>query len=254
MDLAPIEFDAAREIDPLPEAGWSPERRAQFLALLAETGNVRLCAARCGLSAESVYKLRRRDPLFARAWNAALMLARGHAEQVLADRAIGGIEEPIYYRGELVGVRRRFDTRLLLAHIARLDQLTADHEDDPARFDELLAIVAGEAVPAVLVGGDADLPPDFDRHVEAAVRAVRRAKEAELPYERARARDEERRRIIDAAARQARDAAGDAWTAWFEQACAAVDRLDAEAPSFRARTVSTVSTAALTAAETVALE
>lgn len=126
--------------------GWSRARKVKFLHHLAQKGNVRWAAAECGMSAQGAYVLRRREPGFADAWDAALVLAREHAEQVLGARAIDGVEEPIFYRGEQVGVRRRYDTRLLLAHLARLDKIAAETRagDLAWRFDELLARIAGE--------------------------------------------------------------------------------------------------------------
>src|SRR5689334_12953216 len=112
--------------------GWTPELKARFLAILAESGNVRLAARRCGMSAQSAYVQRRRDEQFARTWAAAMRLARDHCEQVLGDRAIDGVEEPIFYGGELVGTRRRYDTRLLLAHMARLDRICDERADADA--------------------------------------------------------------------------------------------------------------------------
>lgn len=156
--------------------GWTPYLRARFLALLAEKGNVRLCAARCGRSAQSVYVQRRRDPLFAQGWDAALLLARDHAEQVLADRAIEGVEEAVFYRGEQVGTRRRFDNRLLLAHLGRLDRLaeSCEAQAGAARFDELVAVIAGEPLPE-MVEPDRDGPwprprEDFVRDAVCAAR------------------------------------------------------------------------------------
>ena len=124
---------------------FTPERKVRFLDALAAHGNVRVAAARVGLSRSGVYLARRRDAEFAAGWLAALVLARDHAEAVLAERALDGVEEPIYYRGELIAVRRRFDTRLLLAHLARLDQLctNADAVEEAARFDTVLGAVAG---------------------------------------------------------------------------------------------------------------
>lgn len=105
-----------------------------------------MAAGAVGLAHQTAYRLRRREATFAAGWDAALVLARDGAEQVLAERAIHGVEEIVFYRGEEVGRRRRFDARLLLAHLARLDA----RADDPAtlrhaeRFDELLgAIGAG---------------------------------------------------------------------------------------------------------------
>lgn len=53
--------------------GWTPARRLAFLSVLAECGNVSAATGMCGMSRESVYRLRRRDPEFARQWDAALV-------------------------------------------------------------------------------------------------------------------------------------------------------------------------------------
>ena len=138
---------------PAPANGWTPERKALFLDRMACHGNARAACRAVGLSREAAYKLRRRDPLFARAWAAALVLARENGEQVLGERAIEGVEEPIYYRGELIGTRRRYDSRLLLAHLARLDRLAGDGaaSEDAGRFDEIVACIAE---------GSQDIPPN----------------------------------------------------------------------------------------------
>lgn len=154
-----------------PRNAWTAERKVRFLHRLAEKGDVRSACAGVGLSRQSAYVLRRRDALFALGWDAALVLARRHVEEVLAVRALDGVEEAVFYHGEQVAVRRRFDARLLLAHLARLDRAAAEtaagaHAD---RFDEVLALVAGE-VPEelVLLGGEeesAGLPPERSRYV-----------------------------------------------------------------------------------------
>ena len=131
----------------IPARGWTPELKARFLDRLAAHGNARAACRSVNLSAEAAYRLRRRDALFARGWAAALVLARENSEQVLGERAIEGVEEEIYYRGELIGTRRRFDSRLLLAHLARLDRLVEDGaaNEDAGRFDELLACVVEDS-------------------------------------------------------------------------------------------------------------
>lgn len=109
-----------------PESLFTRERQVAFLHALAATGAVRSAAARAGVSHQTAYRARLSAPVFARAWNAALLAARCHAEEVLSCRAIDGVEEEVMYHGEVVATRRRFDSRLLLAHLARLDRLTAD--------------------------------------------------------------------------------------------------------------------------------
>lgn len=162
MSTLPARLAAA---PPTPRHGWTPELKARFLGRLAVHGNARAACRNVCLSAEAAYKLRRRDPLFARGWAAALLLARENGIQVLAERAIEGVEEQIYYRGELVGTRRRYDNRLLLAHLARLDRL-ADEEaagEDAGRFDEMLAAMAEGIEPL----------PDLETFVEAEGEAAR---------------------------------------------------------------------------------
>ncbi len=151
---------------PLPQAGgesavtqsaapsgghsFTPLLIARFLEHLSRSGNVRAAAVAAGVSQQTVYVRRRRDPAFAAGWEAALLHARAAAEQVLAERAIMGTTETIWYRGEAVGQRQRFDARLLLAHLARLDARAA--KASPAihrlaeEFDDmLLALGEGEA-------------------------------------------------------------------------------------------------------------
>src|SRR6187549_3736284 len=86
--------------------GWTAARKAHFLDALAGEGNVRAACARVGLSREAAYRLRRRDALFARAWAAALVLARVSVGGVLGTRALEGVEEEVWLRGEVVGTTR----------------------------------------------------------------------------------------------------------------------------------------------------
>lgn len=237
MDLSNTPATATRH------DGWTPARKAQFLESLAGDGNVRAACARVGLSREAAYRLRRRDPLFARAWAAAQLQARESVGAVLGTRAIDGIEEDVWFRGEVVGTRRRYDTRLLLAHMARLDKLAEDEQacEDLVRFDELLARVAGETIPEGLEAEGEDLP--LDREDCALMKAELASDElaGDERYE---------------AYRRGRAEGEALWDAWFAGACDTVDRLLAEpldqpfgAPSARAPwTLSNVSTSALATA------
>lgn len=104
---------------------FTPVRIARFLDHLSRHGQVRMAARVAGVSQQTAYVRRRRDPAFAAGWDAALIHAREAAEQVLAARALHGTTETIWFRGEAVGERQRFDARLLLAHLARLDARAA---------------------------------------------------------------------------------------------------------------------------------
>lgn len=231
MDLSPfISSDPAVRCD-----GWSPERKTRFLDRLAATGNVRAAAARVGMSRDSAYRLRRRDGLFARGWAAALVQARESSVELLADKATEGIEEEIWYRGEFMGTKRRFDGRLLLAHLARLDRMVDELPPvtarDVTRFDEILACIGGAQVPEHLEAEDEPLPLDRESAIALAEGeaqdAVREAWEEcraqkttrRLTAEECSAREDE---IVDARAAARREAAAQ-WDTWFQHACDEVD-------------------------------
>ena len=195
-------FDAVSPDGPLPAQGrraeegdegpdgdtydnpyhFTPARRAAFLHHLAEHGNVRKACAAIGISTQAAYLARRRDRVFRSGWAAALVVARECVAQVLATRAIEGTREAIFYRGEVIGERVRYDTRLLLAHLARLDGRAEDAlaEAHAERFDEILALVAGEDFPEEMADepaissetgryeADPLLPMERWRHVERA--------------------------------------------------------------------------------------
>lgn len=232
--------------------GWTPARRTQFLDRLAADGSVSAACARIGMSREAAYQLRRRDARFARAWSAALLLAREASAEVLGTRAIDGVEEDVWYRGEVVGTRRKYDTRLLLAHMARLDRI-AENESvraDAARFDELLALVADEPVPEGIDCDAGGLPIEREAHAQRVAEEVGRMVDADWPAEQAAREHEEEleigekeelsaeeraERAIARAWTDAHDRAGTVaeaaalalqdWDAWYGQAAGAVDVL-----------------------------
>lgn len=224
----------AAEAVPALARGWTQPLKAKFLDHLATKGNVRASCARVGLSTESAYRLRRRDPDFARGWAAALALARDASVQVLADRAIDGVEEKVFYRGELIDTRRRYDARLLLAHIARLDKLVDEQAAGPdaARFDELLARIAGEESPVLYPDEDSLLPANRTSLAEAAADQARcefaeaRAAAADGKLRRPSKADEAAYRVeCEMAALRARREAEAQWDEWLVRARDTVDAL-----------------------------
>ena len=206
--------------------GWTAGRKAAFLHMLAESGNVRVAASRVALSHQSAYLARRRDPVFAAAWAAALVLAREAAEQVLASRAIDGVEEDVWCRGERVGTRVRYDSRLLLAHLGRLDKRAEESEAGAyaERFDELVARVAGEAPGkdfAAFTGGWDEPEPllPLTRVAYADRRSVHIAEEAQARF----------RADLRAGKATRDEAPSERHSAWFEEACAEWDAWHARA-------------------------
>lgn len=127
---APPDAETAATPEPkffLPAAtrhdGWTGERVAIFCETLAETAVVaEACeAARMGIS--GAYAHRRRNPVFAAAWDAALTIARERLADTLLARSMEGNIEQIWRDGEIVGERHVIDNRLGLAILKRLDRL-----------------------------------------------------------------------------------------------------------------------------------
>ncbi len=125
-------------------AQFSREAQGAFLDALSDWGNVRSAAKAAGVSHATAYRMRRACARFRVLWDAALLVARPQVEEVLADRALNGVQEVVFYHGEEVATRTRHDARLLLAHLARLDRLCenraalAASEDFFAAVEELV--------------------------------------------------------------------------------------------------------------------
>jgi hypothetical protein len=83
--------------------GWTPARQLRFLDTLARTRSVTRAAAAAGMSRESAYRLRARDPngLFAAAWDRVLATARPRARKEAALSPSKG-----HRRGKLSGWRQ----------------------------------------------------------------------------------------------------------------------------------------------------
>ena len=102
--------------------GWTPFTRRLFLEVLAETGRVSRACEYAGMSESGAYALRARDPLFAAGWDAACVLARPRLADALYEKAIDGVTDTITKDGEVVAQRHRFDSRLSIAVLNRLDK------------------------------------------------------------------------------------------------------------------------------------
>lgn len=94
----------------------TPARKRRFIEALAATGSVSEAARQVGASRQSFYALRStyEDEIFLAAWDRALAAATDILANVAYERAIDGVEEPVFWRGEIVGTRRRYNDRLLM--------------------------------------------------------------------------------------------------------------------------------------------
>lgn len=145
--------------------GWTGERMATFLEVLADTGIVAEACRAVGMSREGVYPLRNRDPVFAAALRAAQSRARPLLSDGLVERSLNGTVEHYYRDGVLVGERRHYESWLALAVLKRLDKQA---EED--RLDQGLAARIGdgwnEALRAMREGGTGAVLPALEPEVD----------------------------------------------------------------------------------------
>jgi hypothetical protein len=95
---------------------WKPEVQRAFIEALAETGSVRAACRRVNRADHGVYLLRRHPEAaaFRAAWDAALDIGMRRIEDVAMDRALNGVEVPVYSYGKLVGTRTVHNDRLVM--------------------------------------------------------------------------------------------------------------------------------------------
>ena len=84
--------------------GWKPEVQRRFIEALAETGSVKAACARVGRADHGAYALRRHPEgeSFRAAWQAAIDIAMRRLEDAMLDRAINGVEVPVFCFGNLI--------------------------------------------------------------------------------------------------------------------------------------------------------
>jgi hypothetical protein len=104
-----------------PEDRWNKPKMAMFLRELAACHNVAAAAKSVGMSRQSAYKLRNRlkGQPFDIAWEAAFQHGYDALHQAALERALFGVEVPVYHAGEQVGTRRHFDERLTVFFLSR---------------------------------------------------------------------------------------------------------------------------------------
>ena len=85
-----------------------------FLARFQECGRVQPAADAASVCRSALYKERKRNPEFAQAWEDALAIAMGQAEDEVRRRAVEGVLQPVFQGGEHVGNIRKYSDVLLM--------------------------------------------------------------------------------------------------------------------------------------------
>jgi hypothetical protein len=101
--------------------GFGEERKRLFLAALRHGFGTLAACRLVGISNRTAYNHRRDDADFARDWALARRMAILPLELVAFERAVDGVEEPVYAYGKLSHVRVRRSDGLLVALLAAED-------------------------------------------------------------------------------------------------------------------------------------
>ena len=109
-DFTPVPRQCARH------DGWTQDRQRRFIEALADTGSVHAACKAVNMSTVGAYHLRRQPGAesFRAAWQAAIDLGVQRIEDVAMDRALNGVDVPVYSYGKLVGTRTTYNDRLLM--------------------------------------------------------------------------------------------------------------------------------------------
>lgn len=98
----------------LRAGGWNGRKMIAFLDALLETCSVSEAAASVSMSRSAAYRLRARlaGTAFDQAWELAFEQGLRQVSHAALDRAINGVLQPVFYKGEKIGERRVFNENL----------------------------------------------------------------------------------------------------------------------------------------------
>lgn len=145
--------------------GWTQARRAAFLTELAYSCNVRRAHAAAGMGESSAFALRRRDPLFAQQWQAALEAGYERLDMALLRRALEVVdghqlderEEPLERMtvAQAIDVmnKHRQSVQQGRAHARRLRHVATQEETDAVLLKRIAMVKRQRARRAATVDG-----------------------------------------------------------------------------------------------------
>lgn len=142
--------------------GFDPPKQRAFLCVLAETGSVQQACAAVGIARSTAYRLRMMPE--AQSFRVGWEEAMAQGVRLLADtalaRAIDGVEEPVFWKGEAIGTRRRYNDRLLMFLLKTRWLYAPNAAPDPMRLHEREPVHTTAGFAAAL---DRLAPPEPDR-------------------------------------------------------------------------------------------
>lgn len=93
---------------------WNDEAKERFCSFLAEGYSVRRACIEAGVGRSWAYTRREADPEFKKMWDDAYAEGADVYKDECRRRAVEGVEEPVFYQGEVCGAVRRYSDTLLI--------------------------------------------------------------------------------------------------------------------------------------------
>lgn len=124
----------------------TPEKRANFLMLLAECGNVSKSARESGLNRPALYVYRDANPEFSSAWGEAEKLGVRGLEDEARRRAYEGTLRPVFHRGIECGKICEYSDTLLIFLLKAHDPKYADKQQIALKGDIINRAVQADPV------------------------------------------------------------------------------------------------------------
>lgn len=109
----------------------TPEKEAAFLEALTKGLSITAAAKDAGVGRRTAYEWREEDEAFRQIWDDAVEAGTDVLEDEAKRRAADGVDEPVFYKGDICGhVRKYSDTLIIFLLKARRDKYR-----DSARVD-----------------------------------------------------------------------------------------------------------------------
>lgn len=119
-----------------------PKVKRIFIEALTKAPNITRAAEAAGIDRDTAYRWRKEDEEFAAQWEQALNATLDNLEQLVYRRASIGAEEPVYYKGEVVGhVRKPSDILAMFWLKAHRPELYRERYDVTATGDLSITIL-----------------------------------------------------------------------------------------------------------------
>lgn len=127
-------------------------KKAAMLAAISETGNVSKAAEAANVHRPSHYQWLKDDPEYAAGVVDAMEAAADKLEEEARRRAHDGVDEPVFYQGEVCGTVRKYSDTLLIFLLkgARPDKYrerTSITVEDPVKALAKMLNVKPEEIP-----------------------------------------------------------------------------------------------------------